>query len=227
MTEPNSSTLTLEQDSKSMKTKSGKARATSVARVILLAAIVGGTMTTTAMAQQKPPAPAGSGLRILVLNRDAILQGSKVGQDIIRQVNGYTQQARAQFQGQEQALQNEGRALQQQVAILSPAAKKQKIGAFEAKERGLQQQVQVRQNQIQGGVFQARQQVEKALGPILQGIMQERGAALLLDRQIVLLSTVDVDITGVAIQRLNQRLPTMKVNLVSMPTQPQGKPPGQ
>lgn len=208
-----------------MKINSGKTRAVMAARAILLAAVFGAA-TGTAVAQQKPPAPAGS-LRILVLNRDAILQGSKVGQDIIRQVNQYTQQARAQFQGQEQALQNEGRALQQQVAILSPAAKKQKVAAFEAKERSLQQQVQVRQNQIQGGVFQARQKVEQALGPILQGIMQERGAALLLDRQIVLLSTVDVDITGVAIQRLNQRLGTVKVNLVNMPTSQQGRPPGK
>jgi len=209
-----------------MKLALGKARTASVARAIVLAACFGAAMTTVASAQAKPPAPAG-GLRILVLNRDAILQGSKVGQDIIRQVNQYTQQARAQFQGQEQALQNEGRALQQQVAILSPAAKKQKIAAFEGKERALQQQVQVRQNQIQGGVFKARQQVEQALGPILQGIMQERGAALLLDSQIVLLSTVDVDITGVAIQRLNQRLGTVKVNLVAMPTPQQGKPPGR
>lgn len=209
-----------------MKINSGKTRAAQAARAILLVAALG-AMTGTAVAQPKPPAPAGGGLRILVLNRDAILQGSKVGQDIIRQVNQYTQQARAQFQGQEQALQNEGRALQQQVAILSPAAKKQKVAAFEGKERALQQQVQVRQNQIQGGVFQARQKVEQALGPILQGIMQERGAALLLDRQIVLLSTVDVDITGVAIQRLNQRLGTVKVNLVNVPTAQQGKPPGK
>ncbi|HEX2591115.1 MAG TPA: OmpH family outer membrane protein [Rhizomicrobium sp.] len=209
-----------------MKINLGATRATTVARAFLLAAAVAATSATAAMAQQKP-APAPGGLRILVLNRDAILQGSKVGQDIIRQVNALTNQARTQFKGQEQALQNEGRALQQQVAILSAAAKKQKIAAFEAKERGLQQQVQVRQNQIQGGVFKARQQVEQALGPVLQGIMQERGAALLLDRQIVLLSTVDVDITGLAIQRLNQRLSTVKVNLVALPAPQKGKPPGK
>jgi Skp family chaperone for outer membrane proteins len=209
-----------------MKTKLGKPRAASAVRAILSAAAIGTLMTSAALAQGKPPAPpAGGGLRILVLNRDAILQGSKVGQDIIRQVNVYTQQARSQFQGQEQSLQGEGRALQQQVAILSADAKRQKVAGFEAKERGLQQQVQVRQNQIQGGVFQARQQVEKALGPILQGIMQERGAALLLDRQVVLLSTVDVDITGIAIQRLNQKISTVKVNLVALPQGQAGAPP--
>ena len=43
--------------------------------------------------------------------------------------------------------------------------------------------------------------------------MAERGANLLLDRNAVVLGTVDVDVTGVAIARLNQTLPTVKVML--------------
>ena len=82
-------------------------------------------------------------------------------------------------------------------------------------------------NLIQGGFIKARQQVEQALGPILQGIMAERGANLLLDRNSVVLGTVDVDITGLAVQRLNQKMPSLKVDLVppppgmQLPTQPQ------
>jgi hypothetical protein len=77
--------------------------------------------------------------------------------------------------------------------------------------------VQNRQSQIQGGVMQARQQIEQALGPILQGIMQERQANLMLDRAAVVLGTVDIDVTKVAVQRLDQKLPTVKVQLVSTP----------
>ena len=64
---------------------------------------------------------------------------------------------------------------------------------------------------------QARQSVEQALGPILQGIMVERGANMLVDRNAVVLSTVDVDITATAIQRLNQKMPNIKVNLQPLP----------
>ena len=39
---------------------------------------------------------------------------------------------------QSKALQAEGQALQQQVAILAPDAKQKKIEAFQAKEAGLQ-----------------------------------------------------------------------------------------
>jgi len=211
-----------------MKTKSGKTRAVFAARAILLAAALGAVTTTAAFAQQKPPAPpAGPATKILVLDRNAILQLSKVGQDVIRQRQQLIVQARNQLQGAANALQGEERSVQQQLAILSPAAKKQKIGALQAKERALQQQAQVRQNQIDGGMMKAQEAISNALNPILRGIMQERGAQLLLDRQAVLFSNVDVDITAVAIQRLNQRMPTVKVNLVALPTQPQGKPPGK
>ena len=59
--------------------------------------------------------------------------------------------------------------------------------------------------------------MENALGPILKGIMLERGANMLLDRNAVILSTVDVDVTQTAIQRLNQKMPTVKVNLTPLP----------
>jgi Skp family chaperone for outer membrane proteins len=170
--------------------------------------------------------------RILVIDRQAILRFSKVGQDIVRQVNSYTQTAESQFKAEQDGLQREGQALQQQVAILAPDVRAQKIRAFQAKEAAFRQKVEARQSQIQGGVAQARQQVEQALGPIVQGIMLERQANLLLDRSMVVLSTVgDIDVTRIAIQRLDQKLPSVHVQLVSAPpgTQMQqaGMPAGQ
>jgi hypothetical protein len=38
-----------------------------------------------------------------------------------------------------------------------------------------------------------------------------------LDRAAVVLGTVDIDVTKVAIRRLDQKLPTVKVQLVSVP----------
>jgi len=168
----------------------------------------------------KLPLPGAGGVpppKILVIDRNAILRASKVGQDIVRQVTGYTRSAEGEFRAQGDALQKEGRALQQQVAILAPDVKAKKIRDFQAKQAAFQRKVEARQGLIQGGVFKARQQVEAALGPILQGIMQERGANLLFDRNAVLYSTLNIDITRVAIQRLDQKLPTVKVQLVALP----------
>lgn len=191
------------------------ARATLLAAAFTLA-----FSAASAAPAPKPPPPGGGAVpapKILVIDRNAILRASKVGQDIVRQVTAYTKSAESEFRAQGDALQKEGRALQQQVAILAPDVKAKKIRDFQNKQAAFQRKVEARQGLIQGGVFKARQQVEAALGPILQGIMQERGANLLVDRSAVLYSTLNIDITGVAVQRLNQKMPTVKVQLVALP----------
>jgi outer membrane protein len=193
-------------------------------RAALVAAAFASAITTAqaqAPAPAKPHAPAATSPvpapRIIVVDRQAILRASKVGQDIVRQVNSYTSAAESEFRAQNEALQKEQAALQQQVAILAPDVRAQKIKAFQAKEQTFKSKVDARQSLIQGGVLKARQQVEAALGPILQGIMQERGANLLLDRGAVVLGMVDIDVTQLTIQRLDQKLPTVKVQLVNPP----------
>jgi Skp family chaperone for outer membrane proteins len=211
-----------------MKTINTTACAVSSVAALAIAA----TLSTFAAQAAPPAAPAPAANTpapiILVIDRNAILRASKVGQSIVQQVNGYSQAAEKEFKGQADNLRNEERQLQQQIAILAPDVKAKKIKAFQNEQAAFQQKVQTRQNQIQGGVMQARQQVESALGPILQGILRERHANLLFDRNAIVLGTVNVDITGVAVQRLDQKLPTVKVQLVnpppgSIPQQQQGQ----
>jgi Skp family chaperone for outer membrane proteins len=201
-----------------MKTSNLAARAVGSAMAFAFAVVVSTFSANAAPAPQpaKPAAGTPAPL-ILVIDRNAILRSSKVGQSIVQQVNGYSQAAEKEFKGQADSLRSQEQQLQQQVAILAPDVKAKKIKAFQAQQQAFQDKVQTRQAQIQGGVLQARQQVEKALGPILQGILQERHANLLLDRNAVVLGTVNVDITGVAVQRLDQKMPYVKVQLVNPP----------
>jgi outer membrane protein len=137
-----------------------------------------------------------------------------VGQDIAKQVQGYATQAKKDLTAQGQSLQAEGRQLQQQIAILAPDVKAKRVAAFQAKEQSLQGAAQKKDDQIKAGFFQARQAMEQQLGPILQDIVKERGANLVLDKQAVVFATAGgFDITGDAINRLNQKMPTYKVNL--------------
>lgn len=206
-----------------MSNKPIAARAVSTVAALAFAFAVSSITAGAAQAQGNPPKPGGSPSSgtpapvILVIDRNAILRASKVGQDIVRQVNGYTRSAETEFKGQAGSLRAQEQQLQQQIAILAPDVKAKKIKAFQAQQAAFQQKVQTRQAQIQGGVLQARQQVEVALGPILQGIMQERHANLLLDRNAIVLGTVNIDITGAAVQRLDQKLPSVKVQLVNPP----------
>jgi outer membrane protein len=185
---------------------------------ILMLALLG--FAVPAFAANPPPPP-----RIVVLDKLAIMQYSKVGQDIARQVKAYADQAKRDLQAQGQALQNEGRTLQQQVAILAPDLKQKRIAAFQAREQALQGAAQKKDEQIKAGFYQARQQMEAQLGPILMEVVKERGANMVLDKQAVVTASVGgYDITKDVIDRLDAKMSTLKVNLNAPPLPPGARP---
>ena len=156
-----------------------------------------------------PPQP-----KIVVLDRAAIMTFSKAGQDVAKQMQAYSNQAKNELAARGKALQNEGRNLQQQVAILAPDLKAKKLADFQAREQALQLEVQKKDEQLRGAFGVARQTMEGKLGPILQQLVKERGANLVLDKQAVVFapSSGGFDITGDAIKRLDQQMPSLKVN---------------
>jgi outer membrane protein len=170
-------------------------------------------VSLSAPALADPPPP-----KVVVLDRAAIMQFSKAGQDIARQMQTYSNQAKIELQNRGKALQQEGRDLQQQVAILAPDLKAKRLAAFQAKEQSLQGDVQKKDEQMRASFAQARQVMEQKLGPILQQLVKERGANMVLDKQAVVFATLSgFDITADAIKRLDQQLPTVKVNLNAAP----------
>lgn len=161
------------------------------------------------------PAPAP---KIVVIDKAAIMQFSKVGQDIARQIQSLAAQAKNDLTAQGRALQNEGRTLQQQVAILSPDLKAKRMAAFEAKQRSLQSAAQKKDEQLKAGFYQARQAMEQALGPIVQEVVKQRGANIVVDKQAVVFATANgFDITQDVIAQLDAKMPTYKVNLNAPP----------
>jgi Skp family chaperone for outer membrane proteins len=171
-----------------------------------------------AMGAGAPSAPPAPQPHIVVIDRQALLQFSKAGQDIGRQYTALTNSAKAEFAGRTKALQAEQAALQQQIAILSADAKAKKVADFEAKERALESDAQRRQTQIQYGMAQAQNAMAQALQPIVAQLVQERGANMVLDKTVVVYANSPAfDITKDAITRLDGKLTTIKVSLVNPP----------
>ena len=188
----------------------------------LLAIIFLAAASAPALAANPPP-PMPQ--RILLIDRQAILRFSKVGQDVAHQVEVYGNQAKGEIAGQQKALQAEAQQLQQQIAILAADAKAKKVQAFEAKQAGLQAAAQKKEQAIQGGFMVAQQTIAKTLEPILQSLMQQRGANMILDKNALVYASPDAvkafDITQPAIEQLNQKLPALKVSLAAPPAQAQ------
>src|SRR6266581_6732750 len=140
-TEPRSSTSALLQGTKMTKT-------------ILALALAGFALSTPLVAPALADPPQA---KIVVIDRAAIMQFSKVGQDIARQMQTYANQAKNDLSSQGKALQNEGRTLQQQVAILAPDVKQKRLDAFRDREQALQGAAQRKDDQLKAGFAQARQ----------------------------------------------------------------------
>src|SRR5438270_94623 len=174
----------------------------ALARANALALALPFLLAATA-AYAEPPQP-----KIVVLDRAAIMTFSKAGQDIAKQMQAYSNQAKNELAARGKALQNEGRTLQQQVAILAPDLKAKKLAEFQAREQALQGEVQRKDEQMRVAYAQAQQTMEQKLGPILQQIVKERGANLVIDKQAVVFATAagGFDITGDCIKRLDQQM---------------------
>ena len=185
-------------------------RGAAAASLVLAAGIGIGAVT----AAPPPPLPAP---KILIIDRSEVLRRSAVGQSIMRQVQGLATKAEASLKARDAGLRSEGQQLQQQLAILSASVKAAKIKAFEVKQAALQRDVQAQQGLIQGGLNAARSQALGALGPILQRIVIERGANIMIDRNAIVVSANGFDVTDLAVARLNQALPSVVVKPTPMP----------
>lgn len=182
----------------------------------LMAGLIGAGLfgTGAASAADAPPAGGAPVARILMVDLRRVITESKVGQDMQRQVEALNKKTEDQLKGEKASLQKEQQELQQQSAILAGAVKERRVKAFEDKVAAFQKKVRERGAMIQAGVQQAQDQIQQALGPVLQGIMRERGATIMLDRSSVLLGANGLDLTSVAIQRLDMKMTHVKVELV-------------
>jgi Skp family chaperone for outer membrane proteins len=187
-----------------------------------------------ASAQPKPAAPAPAAAPgakappavILFLDRGTVLRTSSVGKDMYAQVEALAKKMETDFAPENKKLQADVQALQSQAAVLSAQVRQQKVKELEARRQAFQKKVQDRQAAIQTGLGNARGQVEKALAPILQKIMLERGANLLLDRGLVVLGATNLDVTAAVVQRLNTALPKVVVTPVAPKPAAPAKPNG-
>jgi len=190
-------------------------------KTLLALALLGASALPAVAANPPPPPQQPPQLKMLLIDRQAIIRFSKVGQDVARQVEAYSNQAKAEIAGEQKSLQAEAQKLQQDVAILAPDAKAKKIADFDAKQAGMQAAAQRKEQMIQGGFMKAQQTIAQTLEPILQNIMTQRGANMILDKQAVVYASPQAvsayDITITAIDQLNQKLPSVKVDMVAPP----------
>jgi Skp family chaperone for outer membrane proteins len=206
------------------------AKAAIAASVLALTSFAAQAQTAPAKPAAAPAAaakPAPTAV-ILFLDRATVLRKSGAGMELQKQAEAIAKKIQADLGPEDKKIQADIQALQAQADVLSPQARQGKIKEIETRRQALQKKIQERQLALQNGIGNARTQMERSLSPILEKIMVERKANLLLDRGLVVLGTNELDITNTAIDRLNKALPKVTVTPVApkaaAPAKPAGAP---
>jgi Skp family chaperone for outer membrane proteins len=154
------------------------------------------------------------GAHILVIDRRAIMTGSKLGQNIREQIMAFQQKAQSDLGAENTALQNEQQALQKDSAKLPADVRAKKSQALDARQAAFQKKVQEQQSLIQGGEMAARKFYMAQSDAVVHTIMTERGADVVLDKATVVDSGNGLDITKDVMQRLDKKVTSFKVPMV-------------
>jgi Skp family chaperone for outer membrane proteins len=121
------------------------------------------------------------------------------------------------------AIQTEIQTLQQSGAGLPEAERNSRSQALQQRIQEAQQLEQTRDNELRYTLSEQRRLISVAVEPILVAIYQERGCGLLLSREGVFMMNPAMDVTDLAIQRLNTALPTLSFNRLPVPVQQPGQ----
>jgi outer membrane protein len=167
---------------------------------------------------------------LIVIDFERILQESKAGKSVSEQLQQRAGSFQKGFQQQEADLNTAQQELMRQQSILAQ-------DAFSAKARDLQRRSdELREKEakanaaLQQSNREAIVRIQQTIRPILEDIMKERGANVVLNRGAVSLISDDrFDVTDEALKRLDVKLPTMTVTVAepAAPTAAAPPPPAK
>lgn len=158
---------------------------------------------------------------VLVIDFQAVVRESMAAASVQDQVAGLREAYQAEFGQIEEDL----RAIEQELTEardeLPEAEFLERRRQFERRITEAQRRAQERRAVLDRALDDAMGQVRSALIDVVAEIAGDRGARIVLNKAQTVLSDRSLDITGQALTRLNERLPTVEV---ALPDDPQSAP---
>ncbi|MGO8920451.1 MAG: OmpH family outer membrane protein [Stellaceae bacterium] len=159
-------------------------------------------------AQQALPPPV-----ILIVDMQQILQDAKAAKEVQAALNQQYSAYSKQVAQQEDELQKGGAELERQRTVLSPEVYTARARELQQRYDELGKTVQAKRQALQQSLNEAMGKVRAAALEVVADISKERRATLVLEKQAVVYEMEGMDVSADAIQRLDKKLPSVKVNL--------------
>ena len=112
----------------------------------------------------------------------------------------------------ENKIQEQEKKIIQQKKVLSPEEYKKKVTELRKKVSSLQQERSKLLDGVANQRAKARNELLQALNPIIKDYMNEKKIRMVIDKKSLLLADENLDITKEIIERLNQKLSSIKLN---------------
>ncbi|MBL4893821.1 MAG: OmpH family outer membrane protein [Emcibacter sp.] len=150
---------------------------------------------------------------IAVIDSRMVRFNSAAGKDIQSQLDKIRARFQAEIAEQENILKEEETTLKSQRSILPKESYDAKVLDFQNKVRTVRSEVQIKNKQLEVALGNAQNELQRALKPILQKILKEHKATMIMDVSLVIEKASGLDVTTKVIEALDQVLPNIKVEL--------------
>ena len=190
--------------------------------------IIGALAALVAIPTAAPAQRLGSAI-VAVVDSDRIARECTACRAAQTQLATQGNTLRTRAQQLQTQLQTQGAPIQTAVNALSgrqpDAALQQRITAFQTQENNARQELARGEQNLRSTQAHVQQQISARLLPIINTVMQSRGANLAVDRGATLAASPALDITNDVLAQLNQQLPS--VSVTPLPQQQQQQPTGR
>ncbi|MEO0034266.1 MAG: hypothetical protein RLZZ501_289 [Pseudomonadota bacterium] len=146
---------------------------------------------------------------IIIVDVQQAQRESQAGKALISQRDRYQQSFQADFNAARQRLEASDQALARQKGTMSQDAYDQKVKELEQQVVAFQRRTQLAVRALEKSSEAAAAELTNAILSATGEIASERGAALVLPKQQVVLHEPSMDITAQVIERVNRRLPSI------------------
>lgn len=176
------------------------------------------------------PVAVAQGTTVVVIDQGKIMRETRAGKDIQAKVANIETQMKAELQPTATALETEGKTIEAKTAnmtreaMAADAALRTQVQAYAQKA---QQYNQDRGTRAQDLAFTERKAwgaFFTALQPVLQEVVNEKNAQVMLDRSEVVFASPAIDVSALVISKMDAKVPTITVTREKAPVQQQ---PGQ
>ncbi len=150
-------------------------------------------------------------VKLGIIDMDAIGRHAAAAKDIRAQIKAYRDAIRDEIQKEEEELRKARDELGRQRMILSPEAFEAERRKFEERLAAIGTMVQGRRQALQRVREEAMGQLQRTLNEVVTDVADANELTLILRTNQLVFWAKPLEITGVVIETLDQRLPSLKV----------------